>query len=99
VIELKSDREVRGYLEEVTPSMDVILRQCRLSSVQSVDGSGEEEYMEQHLIAGSTIRFVHLPPNVQVSQVAGSFMKKMEQNERRNAPHKIHESHNSNKRK
>ncbi len=95
VVELKSDKEVKGYVEEVTSTMDLVLRQC---TVTSMDDRSTES-MDQYLVAGKSIRFVHLPPNVQVAQVSSSFMKKMEQNERRNAPNKIHDAHNSSKRK
>lgn len=94
-MELKNDKEVKGYVEEVTTTMDLVLRQCTMTSV---DGS-EPEIMDQYLVAGKSIRFVHLPPNVQVAQLASAFMRRTEQSERRNAPNKIHEVHNSNKRK
>ncbi len=91
MVELKNDQEIKGYVEEVSSAMDLVLRQCNINS--------NGEVVDQHIVCGDSIRFVHIPPHVHVTQLANSFVRKLDQSERRNAPNKIVVSHNSNKRK
>ena len=86
VIELKNDTEVRGFVEEASNKMDVQLCNC---SQTNIDGQSID--MDRMIIKGKSIRFVHLPKSLSVTKTMNDFVRKMEYNDRRNAPNQIHD--------
>jgi small nuclear ribonucleoprotein (snRNP)-like protein len=92
VIELRDDSEVRGYIDSVTASMDVLLCHCHHTLANS-----EERTMEQMIIKGTSIRYVHIPKSTSVLKNMSDFVRKLEFNERRSVPSKIRDKPPSSK--
>ena len=84
VIELKSDIEVTGIIEDVDPAMNVILAEAK-----EVRPNGEITYCESTSIKGTTIRYVHIPPKLRMRAHVTEYIKKVDRIKVHSRPHTI----------
>lgn len=77
-IELKNDDQISGVVSSSTTSMDIFLEDVQ--EIRGVDGSSAQ--LSSMIIRGNTIRYVHLPPKIDVlKQLIG--LEKVEQSQKR----------------
>ena len=72
VLELKNDAEVTGTIEESDHNMNITLHDATYIAV-----TGEARVLETVFINGSSILYVHLPPNVDMKSQIGSYLVKV----------------------
>lgn len=84
VIELKSDIEVTGIIEDVDPAMNVILAEAK-----QVSPNGETTYCESISVKGTTIRYVHIPPKIRMRAHVSDYLKKVDRIKVQSRPHAI----------
>ncbi len=72
-IELKNDKKVLGMIETVGHGMDIQLRDVKIES--EVD---ESELSESMLILGENIRFIHIPPTIQITSHLSKYMQQVD---------------------
>lgn len=77
-VELKNDDEISGIVSSSTTSMDIFLEDVR--EVRGVDGSSAQ--LSSMIIRGNTIRYVHLPPKIDVVKQLIA-VEQVEQNSKR----------------
>ncbi|KAJ1434293.1 hypothetical protein B484DRAFT_359665 [Ochromonadaceae sp. CCMP2298] len=84
VVELKTDTEVTGFIDEVDPAMNLTLLNAK-----HVSADGTTQLSEASNIKGSSIRYVHIPPYVKVSSVVSDHIKKIDRIKNHARPHLI----------
>lgn len=84
VIELKSDIEVSGVMEDTDPGMKVTL-----SDVKETRPDGSISYSEMMTIEGSAIRYVHIPRSVNTRNLLADYVRKTDRIRGQNQPHLI----------
>ena len=84
VIELKSDIEVSGVIEDTDPGMKVTL-----SDVKETKPDGTISCSEMMTIEGSAIRYVHIPRSVNTRTLLADYVRKTDRIRGQNQPHLI----------
>lgn len=84
MIELKSDIEVSGIIEDVDPSMNVIL-----ADAKEVRPNGETIHCDSVSVKGSSIRYVHIPPKLRMRSHVSEYVKKVDRIKVHSRPHTI----------
>lgn len=84
VIELKNDSEISGVLEEADRGMNLTL----LGATQ-ISRHGVVISMEVAFVNGSKIRYVHIPPDINVVRHMAVYMKRVERVVSSNTRHTI----------
>ena len=72
VLELKNDAEVAGTVVESDASMNITLYDATYTAV-----SGEARELETVFINGSSILYVHIPPNIDMKSQIGNYLIKI----------------------
>jgi small nuclear ribonucleoprotein (snRNP)-like protein len=89
MVELKSDIQARGTIEEVDKDMNILLRNVTQSKLQ-VKGENEEDVVhESYYINGPSIRYVHIPSEINAFSHVGAYMKQIDRIKGRNLPNRI----------
>jgi small nuclear ribonucleoprotein (snRNP)-like protein len=84
VVELKSDIEITGTLVECDGDMNVLLNDAKQTLPD-----GTTTNLEFLSISGSSIRYVHTPPKVNIRQQVSDYIKKVDRIRNRNQPRNI----------
>lgn len=84
VIELKNDTEVSGVVETAGHGMDLHLRSAR-----EVNSSGQIKETDLMFLSGTSIRYVHIPPHINVTSHLANYMKQLDNTMYKNKPSKI----------
>lgn len=89
MVELKSDIQVRGTIEEADKDMNILLRNATQSKLL-VKGEDEEDVIhESHYINGPSIRYVHIPSEINAFSHVGAYIKQIDRIKGRNLPNRI----------
>lgn len=86
VVELKSDAEIRGIVEEGDWGLNVVLR-----DVTSTSPEGVQLRFESLLVAGRSVRFIHIPPHLNMRALVSAYEKRTNKIRKSSLPHKIKE--------
>lgn len=70
IVELKNDSMVRGILDEGDWGLNIVLRNA---SIACLNERQETMHVEQLMLAGKSIRFVHLPPTIDFRSAANQY--------------------------
>lgn len=84
MIELKNDTEIMGIVEDVEPSMNVVL-----SSATHTLNDGSQVEAESITVKGPSIRYVHIPPSVRMKAQVADYVKKVDRIRTHSQPHTI----------
>ena len=71
VVELKNDSMVRGIMDEGDWGLNIVLRNASIESLCDREGT---MHVEQLMLAGKSIRFVHLPPTIDFRSAANQYV-------------------------
>jgi len=81
---LKSDDSVSGTVVEADERMNVVL-----SGAKRKHSKGSEEHMESLTICGSSIRYAHIPRNVNVKTEVSDYIKTISRLQKNSRPRLI----------
>lgn len=84
IFELKNDTEVTGIIDSVGHGMDVYIANARVVSC-----SGTVELKDLMFLSGSSIRYVHFPPDLNVTTHMAAYMKRLENESSRGIPNTL----------
>jgi len=81
VVELKNDEEIKGTIDGVDNAMNLVLKPAA-TAITAVTGAELQEEPDDITIPGNSIRYVHLPKQLN----ARDIMNKQEKKTKRNTP-------------
>ena len=84
VVELKSDVEISGILDEADRGMNLII-----SAATQVFPDGTTVYADTATVNGPSIRCVHIPPKVKLNSHMSDYIKKIDRIKSSSQPHAI----------
>lgn len=85
IAELKNDNTVRGIVDDSDWGMNLVLRNVTLYN----RSDGCEIQMEQMMLSGRMLRFVHIPPSVDFRHSVAQYLSATAQVKKKNLPPKI----------
>lgn len=94
VIELKDDSEIYGKILETDHSMTVLL-----GDVKQISRLGNVTILENLHINGSSIRYVHIPKQLNVVSKLKTYVSTITRISKSSRPHELTTAASSNKRK
>ena len=84
IFELKNDTEVHGKIDSVGHGMDTYLSGARV-----IDSRGTVYEHEILFVSGVSIRYVHLPPDINITSHLSAYMRHFENTSMKSLPHKL----------